>query len=69
MNSFLNMGDDGTALVGCAIALLVCGITMSLSYYVGRAAKRSSQKESSQLETFAIATRQENKNENDRKVA
>ncbi len=69
MNSFLDMGDDGTALIGCAIALLVCGITMSLSYYVGRAAKRSSQKESSPLETFAIATRQKEQEENDRKVA
>jgi hypothetical protein len=34
---FLNgLSDDQTALVGCALALMVCGTVMSLSYYVGR---------------------------------
>ncbi len=69
MDSLLNMGDDGTALVGCAIALLVCGVTMSLSYYVGRAARRASQKQTRQPEIFSIATRKTHQQNNGRKAA
>jgi hypothetical protein len=32
-----SLSDDQMALVGCAVALLVAGTIMSLSYYVGRA--------------------------------
>ena len=69
MESFLNLGDDGTALVGCAIALLVCGTMMSLSYYLGRAAKKVAPQQQKQPETYSIATRLETQQNNDRKAA
>jgi hypothetical protein len=31
-----SLSDDQIALVGCAIALLLMGTIMSLSYYIGR---------------------------------
>ncbi len=31
-----SLSDDQMALVGCAVALMVTGTMMSLSYYIGR---------------------------------
>lgn len=31
-----SLSDDQMALVGCAVALMVTGTIMSLSYYIGR---------------------------------
>jgi hypothetical protein len=35
------LSDDEKALVGCAVALVLCGTLMSLSYYVGRVLRRA----------------------------
>ncbi len=45
---FLNgLSDNQTALLGCAIALLMSGTMMSLSYYVGRLFQRVKQQQQS----------------------
>ncbi len=36
MDLLQNVSDDQTALVGCFVALIVSGLLMSLSYYVGQ---------------------------------
>ncbi|MGH7201580.1 MAG: hypothetical protein ACREJB_13300, partial [Planctomycetaceae bacterium] len=42
MAELLNaLSDDELAMLGCAAALFVCGLLMCLSYYVGRAVRRS----------------------------
>lgn len=36
MELLASLTDDQKALLGCAVALFVCGTAMSLSYYLGR---------------------------------
>lgn len=37
MLDFINsLSDDQFAILGCVTALLICGIVMSLSYYIGQ---------------------------------
>lgn len=37
MDLFRNLSDDQTALLGCLAALVLSGLVMSLSVYIGRA--------------------------------
>jgi hypothetical protein len=37
MELMSGLTDDQTALAGCVIALVVCGVVMTLSSFVGRA--------------------------------
>jgi hypothetical protein len=41
MDWLQQLSDDEKALVGCGVALLLCGTLMSLSYYVGRMLRRA----------------------------
>jgi hypothetical protein len=43
MEIFKNLNDDQLALLGCAGALFVTGVMMSLSHFIGRARKRAAE--------------------------
>ena len=44
MQFFSQLTDDQFALLGCAVALIVTGTMMSLSYYIGQANQRRTPK-------------------------
>jgi hypothetical protein len=43
MELLKNLNDDQIALLGCAGALVVSGLMMSLSHFIGRARMRASE--------------------------
>lgn len=66
MGFFENASDDQVALVGCAVALLLSGGLMYLSYVLGQGRQASE----SQADTIRLhAPRSENQIGQDRKVA